>query len=156
MEGRRVIYLYIYSLHCCAPAAVEAASMIWVYLLLVRTDHVAASPVEWKHIETLICFLILLEIFIRFHRTLKKVSSIHSCILYLYDGCGYYFIVVFPLFYFSHKYISIYSCFLDGWILYILMLAKSGDSIWISIHVCLILAKRKRKGCWKCSRFQWQ
>lgn len=32
-----------------ALAAVEAASMIWVYLLMVRTDHVAASPVEWKH-----------------------------------------------------------------------------------------------------------
>ncbi|CAJ1976230.1 unnamed protein product, partial [Sphenostylis stenocarpa] len=38
----------------------------------VKPDHVAASPVERKHIQTLIRFLILHNIFIRYHRTLEK------------------------------------------------------------------------------------
>ncbi|CAJ2628548.1 unnamed protein product [Trifolium pratense] len=38
----------------CAPSAVEAASMICAYLLLAGIDHMAASPLDWKHIQTLI------------------------------------------------------------------------------------------------------
>lgn len=71
-------FIYLYTLLSCTCSSWSCQHDLSLPSIMVKTDHVAASPVEWKHTQTLIRFLILLNIFIRFyHPTLEKVSSIH-------------------------------------------------------------------------------